>query len=229
MKYADMSGALKSEPMDDYGEEDCRFPVGPCSPYPVGSLTLTPYPVGPCSPYPGVAHSPYAGGAHSPYLPTQQLYRPYSPTLSRSSEDRKRKRAFEYAIPDDISPDLDEQGGRRSQTSKCRRKAAQSYEDIQTQRVMANVRERQRTQSLNEAFANLRKIIPTLPSDKLSKIQTLKLASRYIEFLYRVLSSPEGETGGAQAPGSYMAHEKLSYAFSVWRMEGDWTNGHEQP
>lgn len=21
---------------------------------------------------------------------------------------------------------------------------------------------------------------------------------------------------------SYMAHEKLSYAFSVWRMEGDW-------
>ena len=29
---------------------------------------------------------------------------------------------------------------------------------------MANVRERQRTQSLNEAFAALRKIIPTLPS-----------------------------------------------------------------
>ncbi|KYO26768.1 twist-related protein 1 isoform A [Alligator mississippiensis] len=54
----------------------------------------------------------------------------------------------------------------------------QSYEELQTQRVMANVRERQRTQSLNEAFAALRKIIPTLPSDKLSKIQTLKLAAR---------------------------------------------------
>lgn len=53
-----------------------------------------------------------------------------------------------------------------------------SYDDLQSQRVMANVRERQRTQSLNEAFASLRKIIPTLPSDKLSKIQTLKLASR---------------------------------------------------
>lgn len=47
-------------------------------------------------------------------------------------------------------------------------------------RSMANVRERQRTQSLNEAFTALRKIIPTLPSDKLSKIQTLKLASRYV-------------------------------------------------
>ena len=39
---------------------------------------------------------------------------------------------------------------------------------------MANVRERQRTQSLNEAFAALRKIIPTLPSDKLSKISFLE-------------------------------------------------------
>lgn len=55
----------------------------------------------------------------------------------------------------------------------------QTYEELQQQRVMANVRERQRTQSLNDAFMSLRKIIPTLPSDKLSKIQTLKLATRY--------------------------------------------------
>lgn len=48
-------------------------------------------------------------------------------------------------------------------------------------RSMANVRERQRTQSLNSAFSSLRKIIPTLPSDKLSKIQTLKLASRFVK------------------------------------------------
>ncbi|XP_018530830.1 twist-related protein 2 isoform X2 [Lates calcarifer] len=61
-----------------------------------------------------------------------------------------------------------------------------ALEDPHTQRVIANIRERQRTQSLNEAFASLRKIIPTLPSDKLSKIQTLKLASRYIDFLYQI-------------------------------------------
>lgn len=54
-------------------------------------------------------------------------------------------------------------------------------ESTKVLRSMANVRERQRTQSLNEAFTALRKIIPTLPSDKLSKIQTLKLASRYVE------------------------------------------------
>lgn len=71
--------------------------------------------------------------------------------------------------------------------SKSRRRSPQTPEEMQSQRVMANVRERQRTQSLNEAFASLRKIIPTLPSDKLSKIQTLKLATRYIDFLYQVL------------------------------------------
>jgi hypothetical protein len=54
----------------------------------------------------------------------------------------------------------------------------ESQDQNKALRSMANVRERQRTQSLNEAFGALRKIVPTLPSDKLSKIQTLKLASR---------------------------------------------------
>jgi hypothetical protein len=55
-------------------------------------------------------------------------------------------------------------------------------------RMMANDRERQRTGSLNEAFDTLRQIVPTLPSDKLSKIQTLNLATKYIQFLYSILS-----------------------------------------
>lgn len=96
-----------------------------------------------------------------------------------------------------------------------------SFDDLHTQRVMANIRERQRTQSLNEAFTSLRKIIPTLPSDKLSKIQTLKLAARYIDFLCQVLQSDELDARGASC--SYVAHERLSYAFSVWRMGGAWS------
>nr|SVE75719.1 EOG090X0511 [Daphnia hispanica] len=132
------------------------------------------------------------------------------------------------------------------------------HQDVQSQRVLANVRERQRTQSLNEAFSALRKIIPTLPSDKLSKIQTLKLAARYIDFLYQVLRtddegmsesnlptvsppdtyncaaiSPDhhqmnnsSRNQGANAGGnsSFLANECLSYAFSVWRMEGAWNS-----
>ena len=59
------------------------------------------------------------------------------------------------------------------------------------QRSQANVRERQRTKNLNEAFTELRKIVPTMPSDKLSKIQTLKLASHYIDFLRVILENNE--------------------------------------
>ncbi|KAG7280819.1 hypothetical protein CRUP_010801 [Coryphaenoides rupestris] len=90
------------------------------------------------------------------------------------------------------------------------------------QREIANVRERQRTQSLNDAFASLRKIIPTLPSDKLSKIQILKLASRYIDFLYQVLQNDDADSKSAGC--NYLAHERLSYAFSIWRMEGAWSS-----
>lgn len=103
----------------------------------------------------------------------------------------------------------------------------QNLGGLQNQRVLANVRERQRTQSLNDAFSQLRRIIPTLPSDKLSKIQTLKLATRYIDFLYQVLKSDDDDVELIQLPpmtdcGGYVAQERLSYAFSVWRMEGAW-------
>ncbi|GBP64374.1 Twist-related protein 2 [Eumeta japonica] len=124
------------------------------------------------------------------------------------------------------SADETQRGRTRKRSSKSSRRKTQSFEEMQYQRMTANVRERQRTQSLNEAFASLRQIIPTLPSDKLSKIQTLQLATQYIEFLYQVLSSSDagGDHEPAAAPdhGKYLAHDKLSYAFSVWRMEGEW-------
>ncbi|XP_046669206.1 twist-related protein-like [Homalodisca vitripennis] len=164
-------------------------------------------------------------------LPQELLFPGYYPPThplpqERPQDDRKRKRSQEWV----------------SGSKLRRRNSTASSEELHNQRVLANVRERQRTQSLNEAFASLRKIIPTLPSDKLSKIQTLKLAARYIDFLYQVLhyadtddlpdSDPEDSTGGRTSPEgrtmtscSYMAHEKLSYAFSVWRMEGEWHTG----
>uniref|UniRef100_A0A8C9RZM0 Twist3 n=1 Tax=Scleropages formosus TaxID=113540 RepID=A0A8C9RZM0_SCLFO len=110
---------------------------------------------------------------------------------------------------------------RKDESEAEEKGASQPFEDLHAQRVIANVRERQRTQSLNDAFASLRKIIPTLPSDKLSKIQILKLASRYIDFLYQVLQSDEMDSKLASC--NYLAHERLSYAFSVWRMEGAWS------
>ncbi|OWF39439.1 twist-related protein-like [Mizuhopecten yessoensis] len=111
---------------------------------------------------------------------------------------------------------------RRSLTTKT---SPNDVADIQNQRVMANVRERQRTQSLNEGFSSLRKIIPTLPSDKLSKIQTLKLATRYIDFLYQVLRTDDANDNSNKMAAScnYVSDDRLSYAFSAWRMEGAWS------
>lgn len=115
---------------------------------------------------------------------------------------------------------------RTSSSSKSKRKNAHPHVQDHNhgkgdQRTVANVRERQRTQALNEAFNKLRKIIPTLPSDKLSKIQTLRLAARYIDFLCQVLGNNEKHPNSA-ASSCFIAHERLSYAFSVWRMEGAW-------
>lgn len=139
-------------------------------------------------------------------------------TQSKKRKFSKRSDSLEnVSSPDGSVDDLSENG------SKKRRKGPQSLEDLQTQRCMANVRERQRTQSLNDAFTQLRTIIPTLPSDKLSKIQTLKLATRYIDFLYQVLRNDDILSDSKMSSCNYVANERLSYAFSVWRMEGAWS------
>lgn len=157
-------------------------------------------------------------GSSSPVSPVDSLVTSEE-ELDRQQKRFARKRRHSKKSSEDSSsgssPGPVKRGKKPSPSS------TQSYEELQNQRVLANVRERQRTQSLNEAFASLRKIIPTLPSDKLSKIQTLKLASRYIDFLCQVLQSDEMDNKMSSC--SYVAHERLSYAFSVWRMEGAWS------
>ncbi|XP_050691732.1 heart- and neural crest derivatives-expressed protein 2-like [Eriocheir sinensis] len=66
-------------------------------------------------------------------------------------------------------------------------------------RSSANKKERRRTQSINNAFAELRECIPNVPADtKLSKIKTLRLATSYIAYLMEVLHGDDG--GAAPAP-----------------------------
>jgi len=56
-------------------------------------------------------------------------------------------------------------------------------------RRAANARERDRTHSVNSAFTTLRTLIPTEPADrKLSKIETIRLATSYIAHLQTVLT-----------------------------------------
>ncbi|CAG5127486.1 unnamed protein product [Candidula unifasciata] len=70
-----------------------------------------------------------------------------------------------------------------------RRKRKCQQQQVQ-QRQAANMRERKRMQSINDAFEGLRAHIPTLPYEKrLSKVDTLRLAIGYIGFLSEIVET----------------------------------------
>lgn len=73
------------------------------------------------------------------------------------------------------------------------------------QRQAANLRERRRMQSINEAFEGLRSHIPTLPYEKrLSKVDTLKLAISYITFLSEMVKKDKnGNEAGLSLKRNY--------------------------
>ncbi|KAJ1122916.1 hypothetical protein NDU88_001389 [Pleurodeles waltl] len=100
--------------------------------------------------------------------------------------------------------DNSEQSYGESAAKRCKvgRKPGQVV--VVKQRQAANARERDRTQSVNTAFTALRTLIPTEPVDrKLSKIETLRLASSYIAHLANVLLSGEGCQDGQPCLGPF--------------------------
>ncbi|KAE8625557.1 hypothetical protein XENTR_v10006317 [Xenopus tropicalis] len=75
-----------------------------------------------------------------------------------------------------------------AEESRGKRKRKSRLSGVSKQRQAANARERDRTHSVNTAFTALRTLIPTEPADrKLSKIETLRLASSYISHLANIL------------------------------------------
>ncbi|CAB4067231.1 PTF1A [Lepeophtheirus salmonis] len=68
------------------------------------------------------------------------------------------------------------------------------------QRYAANLRERKRMQSINDAFEGLRQHIPTLPYEKkLSKVDTLRLTIGYVNFLADIVAN-DSSTGKEPPP-----------------------------
>ncbi|XP_014257439.1 transcription factor 21-like [Cimex lectularius] len=71
-------------------------------------------------------------------------------------------------------------------------------EEERPQRNAANARERARMRVLSRAFCRLKTTLPWVPADtKLSKLDTLRLATSYIAHLRRVLNGPANQ---AQPP-----------------------------
>jgi transcription factor 1a len=115
----------------------------------------------------------------------------------------RRSKKFHHNNRSTISKRTNISTGRKSKRSNIKRtgKLIHSYDafdalDIDDsnqnsgQRHAANLRERKRMQSINDAFEGLRTHIPVHPYEKrLSKVDTLRLAIDYIAFLNRLLNS----------------------------------------
>lgn len=88
-------------------------------------------------------------------------------------------------------------GKKRKTTSrKTAPKGVAQQEGKQVQRNAANARERARMRVLSKAFSRLKTSLPWVPPDtKLSKLDTLRLASSYIAHLRQILANDKYENG----------------------------------
>ncbi|XP_056642863.1 class A basic helix-loop-helix protein 15-like [Diorhabda carinulata] len=85
-------------------------------------------------------------------------------------------------------------GSASSGTTIRRRKTCISARERNLRRLESNERERMRMHSLNDAFEQLREVIPHIKMErKLSKIETLTLAKNYIMALTNVICDMRGE------------------------------------
>lgn len=115
-----------------------------------------------------------------------------------------------FSYPADLTLTSDDDDGNRSESDGstdqgygCCAASGQTGGVVVRQRNAANARERHRTQNVNTAFTALRTLIPTEPVDrKLSKIETLRLASSYISHLANVLVVGEGREDGQPCLGA---------------------------
>ncbi|XP_069477303.1 musculin [Ambystoma mexicanum] len=121
-----------------------------------------------------------------------------SPGGGGSSEDEEE---------DELLEDIP--GGSGMRRSSARRR--QGKECKQTQRNAANARERARMRVLSKAFSRLKTSLPWVPADtKLSKLDTLRLASSYIQHLRQLLQEDRYHQG------VYMHHPaNLAWPFVV--------------
>ncbi|KAB1253847.1 Pancreas transcription factor 1 subunit alpha [Camelus dromedarius] len=109
-----------------------------------------------------------------------------------------------------LSPEARLRGlsGAAAAAAARRRRRVRSEAELQQLRQAANVRERRRMQSINDAFEGLRSHIPTLPYEKrLSKVDTLRLAIGYINFLSELVQADLPLRGGGRAAAGGQAAE----------------------
>ncbi|KAG7460820.1 transcription factor 21 [Megalops cyprinoides] len=105
--------------------------------------------------------------------------------------------------------DKEVSGKKRKTSSRKSTLNGVAHEGKQVQRNAANARERARMRVLSKAFSRLKTTLPWVPPDtKLSKLDTLRLASSYIAHLRQILANDKYENG-------YIHPVNLTWPFMV--------------
>ncbi|XP_078069787.1 transcription factor 21 [Mustelus asterias] len=133
----------------------------------------------------------------------------------------KRKAAKDFCTSNDSNEDSSNcehespkkgrgaSGKSRKAASKKSPLSGVTQEGKQIQRNAANARERARMRVLSKAFSRLKTTLPWVPPDtKLSKLDTLRLASSYIAHLRQILANDKYENG-------YIHPVNLTWPFMV--------------
>lgn len=82
----------------------------------------------------------------------------------------------------------------QARTKKKSKRRGRRLTGVSRQRRMANTRERNRVQTLNETIEKLRTLIPLFPGEKRpSKMETIHLAALYIAHMTEILESTPSE------------------------------------
>ncbi|KAG5846442.1 transcription factor 21 [Anguilla anguilla] len=108
-----------------------------------------------------------------------------------------------------IREDKEGTGKKKKTSSRKNTLNGVAQEGKQVQRNAANARERARMRVLSKAFSRLKTTLPWVPPDtKLSKLDTLRLASSYIAHLRQILANDKYENG-------YIHPVNLTWPFMV--------------
>ncbi|XP_020502174.1 transcription factor 21 [Labrus bergylta] len=118
-------------------------------------------------------------------------------TCHRRTLERKKHKTTCYNLnrysDEELEGDAVE-GRTKHPERKLANKAHHQRDARQTQRNAANARERSRMRVLSKAFSRLKTSLPWVPADtKLSKLDTLRLASSYISHLRQLLQEERFE------------------------------------
>ncbi|XP_029352719.1 transcription factor 21 [Echeneis naucrates] len=126
-----------------------------------------------------------------------------------SNESTEESSNCEGACATDDRRDAPGKKRKSSSSRKTAPKGVAQQEGKQVQRNAANARERARMRVLSKAFSRLKTSLPWVPPDtKLSKLDTLRLASSYIAHLRQILANDKYENG-------YIHPVNLTWPFMV--------------